>query len=96
MNVSRRGFLLSMLAAATAPAIVRAASLMPIKRIGGVIAIESIIDDAIVYSGLREGGNTLLTISQITHEALRILEQNLTFQHSLNLDWDRVFTIPRS
>ena len=61
---TRRGFLGSMLALAAAPAIVRASSLMKIAP--GMRELES---------GIVVPGNQLLTIKQITDEALRVISK---------------------
>jgi len=73
--MDRRGFLGAILAAGCAPAIVRASSLMKIVVPTTVEVLE--------YSG-----NRLLTVSMITKEALRILEENLSFCAEVNRDFD--------
>jgi hypothetical protein len=73
--VNRRGFLGSILAGAMAPAIVRASSLM--KLAPGFEVAES---GLIVPAG--DGG--LLTIDQITREALRVFMAQNTFVNSVS------------
>lgn len=77
--MDRRGFLQGILALGIAPAIVRASSLMPIA-----VLEEPLI---ILPSGV-SAGNQIITLSMITAEALRILEQNLILTKSVNRIWD--------
>lgn len=67
-----------MLAAAMAPAIVRASSLMKIAP-----GFEEIESGLIVPRG-----NQLLTISQITERALKVLSANVMFVDSINKSYD--------
>jgi hypothetical protein len=64
--MDRRGFLGAILAAGVAPAVVKAASLMPlwVRSESGLIV---------------RSGNGLLTIEIITAEALKILNENFLF-----------------
>jgi hypothetical protein len=75
--MNRRGFLGSVLALAVAPAIVRASSLMKLAP-----EFEEIESGLIVPKG-----NQLLTISQITQEALRVLMAQDYFGQSLEKAW---------
>lgn len=75
--MNRRGFLQGILAASVAPAFVGSSVLMPVKA----LAMPNLAEVA-TYSG-----NTLLTIDQVTQEALRIFHQNLQFK----VDADRFF-----
>lgn len=80
--MNRRGFLQGILAAAAAPAIVKAASLMPVfvrKETGGLLVPGWPSEMAV--------GNQLLTIEQITREALQILHQNLGFIARIDRDY---------
>ena len=76
--MDRRGFLGAILAAGAAPAIVRIGSLMPVQSII-VPTTRQVVD--VLY------GNRLLTIEQITREALIILENQLTFTTRVNDAW---------
>lgn len=67
--MNRRGFLQSILVAAAAPAIVRADSLMRIIP----------RDLAVMDIGVGAYDVEILTIDQITREALRIAHENLLF-----------------
>jgi hypothetical protein len=81
--LSRRGFLGAILAAGAAPAIVKAANIMPVfvrREGGGLIVPETVVT-----------GNTLITIDQITREALRILHKQTLFIKSVNRDYERGF-----
>lgn len=81
--MNRRGFLQGILAASVAPAFVGSSVLMPVKA----LAMPNLAEVA-TYSG-----NTLLTIDQITQEALRILHKNLQFPATTNRlfrDADRI------
>lgn len=77
MQMDRRGFLQAILAAGVAPAIVKAANIMPVfsRMQSGLIVPEL----EVVFSGVVASGNTLLPISMITKEALRILQDNIVF-----------------
>lgn len=80
--MNRRGFLGAILAAGVAPAIVRAANIMPVflrREVGGLLVPE--VSGMALMQG---GGNTLLTIEMVTKEALRILEKNMAFMSALN------------
>ena len=75
--MDRRGFLGSILALAAAPAIVRADSLMRIvPRETTLITGEIGTMDRFV---IVETGHTMMTIDQITREALRIAHDKATF-----------------
>ncbi len=87
--MNRRGFLGTILAAAVAPAIVRADSLMRvIPREASILFGDY---DVEVVAGPAYYGNRLLPIDQITREALEILNQNLTFAAAVNSQYDREF-----
>ena len=68
-----------MLAAAAAPAIVRIGSLMPVKAPSGLWVPDAALSDS------------LLTISDITNEALMILANSLNFARSMNRQYDMPF-----
>ena len=90
--MNRRGFLTAMLAAGAAPAIVKAANIMPIftrrDDLGLLVPQLGPYDVAVpVY------GNRLLTIEEITREALRVIHQNMTFISSTNRIYDKQFSI---
>ncbi len=83
--MDRRGFLGAILAAAASPAIVKAASLMPIwtrAESGLYVVAEDVV----------AGSNTLLTIDMITQEALRLLNANLFFMRKVNSEYDDTYT----
>jgi hypothetical protein len=71
--MNRRGFLQAILAAGVAPAVVGSGVLMPVRLVAPIQrAVEVVVDtELVVY------GNTLLTVSAITREALRILEAEI-------------------
>ena len=77
--MDRRGFLGSLLAAGVAPAVVKIQNLMPIFNRG---ATGLWMPEQEIVAPVLAGGNQILTIDQITKEALRILHKNLTFMHS--------------
>lgn len=82
--MNRRGFLLGMLAAGAAPAIVKAANIMPLfvrKEAAGLFIPETVA----------LGGSTILTIDMITREALRLAHNNMNFIETIN----RQFNAPR-
>lgn len=80
--MNRRGFLGSILALGAAPAIVRADSLMRIipRDIGILIGAE-VTAEVMTY------GNRLLTIDQITRQALEILHKNALFVRKVNREY---------
>lgn len=77
--MNRRGFLGAILAAGVAPAIIRGGILMPVRQ----IAIPTTTEIAAIT------GNRLLTIDQITREAMIILKQQWSFQDVICLPSDR-------
>lgn len=83
--MNRRGFLLGMLAAGAAPAIVKASNLMPVFA----RAESGLIVPAAIASG-----NTLITIDMIIKEALRLAHQNESFIGTLNRQFDERFAAP--
>lgn len=70
--MNRRGFLGAILAGAMAPAVVRASSLMKLAP-----GLEQTTSGLIVPTSRIRTGNQLLTIEQITNEALRVLERQM-------------------
>ncbi len=66
---SRRGFLAGLVSCLAAPAIVRAASLMPVR--------------GLVYA-LPATNNSLLTIEMITREAVRLFTNSNQFLHNID------------
>ena len=84
--ISRRGFLGSILAAAAAPAIVRASSLM---KIASPVLLPTFEETLAITGAVSGGGNTLLTIDMITKEALRILHKNIAFVSMMNNQYAR-------
>lgn len=80
IELPRRRFLLGLI---SAPAIVRAASLMPIHQIdpGGMeTTIEAIYDR-----------NSLLTINMITKEAVKLWKNSNQFIEQIDRQWDGAF-----
>lgn len=63
-----------------APAVVRVASLMPVRA----VVLPSAEEVAVVTAG----GNTLLTIDMITREALRLVHKNMAFIRDIDRQWD--------
>jgi hypothetical protein len=86
--MNRRSFLGTMLAACAAPAIVRASSLM--KLAPGMVELESGL--VVPTSTLRTGGQ-LLTIEEITREALRVLNKNMTTFRVVSSDYPGQFEV---
>lgn len=79
--MERRGFLGAILAAGMAPAFVGAKVLMPVK---------SVIVQAQEYVGLVAspgGGNRLVTCELVAREALKVLNERLSFADSVNREW---------
>ncbi len=79
--MNRRGFLGAMLAAGVSPAIVRAANIMPVfvrREVAGLLIPETV-----------SAGNTLITIEQITREALAILGPHLQLARFVREQYDR-------
>jgi hypothetical protein len=70
-DLSRRGILGAFIAA---PAIVRASSLMPVKQMFAPAAVIP-------------ARNTLLTLDQITREAIRLFQNSNTFLANLEPQW---------
>lgn len=87
--MNRRGFLLGMLAAGVAPAVVKAANIMPVfmRRESGLLA-----PDTFIVTGVANG-NRLLTPELITKEALRILNMNIDFMSRVNSQYDQSFKV---
>lgn len=79
--MNRRGFLGTILAAGAAPSIVRASSLMPILMRKPTIIVPELIVSSVPACGL-------LTIEQITREALTILHKQLVFTTVWHTDFD--------
>ena len=82
--MERRGFLKSMLALGVAPAVITSGVLMPVRAI-------ALPTDAEVLA-VAGGGNTLLTPELITREALRILNENISFMSTVNRQFDEAFS----
>lgn len=63
--------------------------------IGGEQLAELLLPKPTIFlppAGGWAGGNRLLTVSQIVNEALKILEQNLSFTSVVNAQWNDRFT----
>jgi hypothetical protein len=94
MTCSRRGFLGGLLAVVSAPAIVRVENLMPINA-------SWIIPDPVILSHAGKQvvlapaawieKNSLLTIEQITREAVRLFTNSNAFIKSIDEQYDREF-----
>lgn len=80
--MNRRGFLGSILALCAAPAIVRIGSLMPVRN----IVLPTDAEFATVV------GNPFLTIDEITREALRLMNGNVSFIAAINKQYDAQFS----
>lgn len=87
MNFSRRGFLGGLLAVVSAPAIVRVENLMALPK--PEILIPQ-VETAVEYA-LRT--NTLLTIEQITREAIRLFMNSNAFIFSINEQYEQEFAV---
>lgn len=88
--MNRRGFLLGLGASAlAAPAVVKAASLMPVK------APPLIAPPRRLYPGYGPGNN-LLTIDQITREAIRLWLNSNEFIRHMNFEYDKTFEVGTS
>lgn len=77
---SRRGFLSGLLALVATPAIVRAASLMPV----------SMMPDEEVLAQLSKR-NSLLTINKITREGVRLWKNSNKFLENIDTQYDDAF-----
>lgn len=91
--MNRRGFLQSILAAATAPAVVQAASLMPTTWVRSASGLFLLNEESVVLSSSEAILNVaavqkILTIDQITKEALRIMYDKLIF---VDTDYSTLF-----
>lgn len=82
MELSRRGFLGGLLAVVSAPAIVRVESLMVLPA-----SMQIILPEPIIWTG----GNNLLTIQQITREAVRLFMNSNAFIKSIDKQYDEEF-----
>jgi len=83
MSATRRGFLGGLLALVAAPAVVRAASLMPVRVMP---------DEEVLVQLARR--NSLVTLNQITREAMRLFNSSNAFIESLNKHYDDSFAAP--
>ncbi len=81
--MNRRGFLQAILAAGVAPAVVGSGVLMPVRRVVVPEWPVGIVSLAAPFQAAENArvGNCLLTVSQITREALRILEAEIMKPH---------------
>jgi hypothetical protein len=84
---SRRGFLGGLLALVAAPAIVRASSLMPVK----VLPPKEVLDGLFVDEVYPVTENTLLTVRQITREAIRLWKNSNLYMENIEGEYGRVF-----
>lgn len=90
MNLSRRGLLGGLLAVVSAPAIVRVESLMVLPA--KIIAPEPVL--WLMEEKTTEvwaSGNSLLTIEQITREAIKLFTNSNAFLQSLDEQYNREF-----
>jgi len=88
--MDRRGFLSAILAAGVAPALVKAANIMPVfaRRESGMLVPSEQFVVTEIY-----GANMLLTPSMVTREALRILQAQLTFGARVGSDSTAAFRV---
>lgn len=84
--MQRRGFLGAILAAGMAPAFVGAKVLMPVRALALAEPVQ--LDVLYGWAPLATGRNSLLTVSMITNEALKILESQLSFMSNVNREWE--------
>lgn len=80
---SRRGFLTGLVATLATPAVVRAASLMPVAA-PRLISVGDICT-------LQSGGRNLLTIDMITREAVRLFRNSNEFLRNIDSQYDAAF-----
>jgi len=79
---SRRGFLGSLIVLIATPAIVRAASLMPVK----MMPAKEVLDELFVDEIYPVTQNNLLTVQMITKEAVRLWKNSNLFLQNINLE----------
>lgn len=75
MTVSRRSFIGGLAALVAAPAIVKAASLMPVRSIP-LVAVDR--------------GNTYLSINEFTREAVRLFQETNLFLENIDRQYDEL------
>lgn len=81
---SRRGFLKGLVGVVAAPAIVHVTSLMPIH------AWDLGVEDATAITVMR--GNTLLTIHQITREAVRLFRNSNSYLRQIDEQYAEIYS----
>lgn len=91
MQLSRRGFLGSLLAVVSAPAIVRVESLMALPAPARIIAPEPVLWVFDTSTKLWSSHNNLLSIRQITCEAVRLFKDSNTFIQAIDKQYDQEF-----
>lgn len=87
--MNRRGFLKAIFAAGAAPAFVKADSLMKI-----IVPSQGLIlpEQEIVQSS----DNQLVTLSIVTKEALKMLNQSLVFTNNINAEYEKSLIVGSS
>lgn len=89
MELSRRGFFGGMLAALAAPAIVRVENLMVLPQAPKIIVPELLLSETAVDYVVR---NNLMTINQITREAVQLFTNSNAFLRSIDQQYDEEFS----
>ena len=80
---SRRGFLRGLAALVAAPAVIRVAALMPVRAY-------PTLEEAIIATRER---NTILTLNQITREAIRLWKNSNAFMQNIDSQYDAAFAL---
>lgn len=85
MSLSRRSFFVGLGALVAAPAIVRVASLMPVKAIDtGVMTFDDYCERI-----LRP--RQLISARMVNQEAIKMFQNSNAFLQALNEDWEKVY-----
>lgn len=91
MNLNRRGFLGGIIASIAAPAIVKPFNLMPVVSMR---ALTDYVPGEIAQLDVLYGSRQLLTISQITREAVRLFQNSNAFIQQIDRQYDDAFNTP--
>lgn len=92
MQLSRRGFFSGLVALVAAPAIVRVESLMVLPAPAKIILPEGLVKFTPIETAVEYATHSnLLTINQITREAVRLFQNSNSFIRSMNARWQSDF-----